>query len=546
MSKALKTPILIVGGGTGGFAAAWAVARLGGSCVVTEATDWLGGQLTSQAVPPDENRWIEGIDGVTSATGSYLHFRRELRRAFLQQPELSDVARNTININPGGCWVSRLGFAPALGYAVLQSLLAEYVAKGQVKVLYQHQPVSAVTAGDRVQAVVLKDLRSGAEVEIQAQYVLDATELGDLLPLTGAEYAIGAEHRSMYGELHGRMDREEPCDQQAITWCFAMEHRPGENHVIDKPAEYAFWKNYVPALDGGWPGKLFEWVVPDHKGGQRDLRMKPWPAEPDRDELELWRYRRIVDRSLYIPSSKQADVTLVNWVQNDYFQKPLLDVTPTEYEIALREAKAQSLCLFYWMQTEAPHHDDPQQRGYPGLKLRGDELGTSDGFAKGPYIREARRLQARTIITEGHVGLEQRQAEGKQTIGQPPWVMGECFADSVGIGHYSIDFHPSCAMCSGLYVPACPFRIPLGALVPVRLTNLLAAGKCLGVTHVTNGCYRLHPVEWNVGEAAGVLAQFCMTEKVSPTQVHEQSERLREYQKLLRSEGVTLTWPWEE
>ncbi len=542
----LKTPILIVGGGTGGFAAAWAIARLGGSCVVTEPTDWLGGQLTTQAVPPDENRWIEGIDGVSSATGSYLHFRREVRRLFLQHPQLTEAARNTININPGGCWVSRLGFAPVLGHQVLQSLLAEHVASGRVKVLYEHEPVAAVMQGDRVQAVVFRDLRNGAEVEIAAEYVLDATELGDVLPLAGAEYAIGAEHRSMYGELHGRTDREERLDQQAITWCLAMEHRPGENHVIDKPAEYEFWRNYVPMLDGGWPGRLFDWRVPDHKGGQRDLQMQPWPTEPDNDELELWRYRRVVDRSLFKSDARDGtDVCLVNWVQNDYFQKPVLDVSKSDYELAMREARAQSLCWFYWMQTQAPHHDDPQQQGYPGLKLRGNELGTRDGFAKAAYIREARRLIARTIITEGHVGLEQRQAEGKKPLGEPPWVAGECFADSVGIGHYSIDFHPSCALRSGLYVPACPFRIPMGALIPVRVKNLLAAGKCLGVTHVTNGCYRLHPVEWNVGEAAGVLAHFCVTKKMKPEQVHEQNECLSEYQKLLRSEGVTLTWPWE-
>jgi hypothetical protein len=32
-----------------------------------------------------------------------------------------------------------------------------------------------------------------------------------------------------------------------------------------------------------------------------------------------------------------------------------------------------------------------------------------------------------------------------------------------------------------------PFQIPLGALLPVRVDNLTAGGKCLGVTHITNG-----------------------------------------------------------
>ena len=51
----LSTDVLILGGGTGGVAAALAAAGLGKSVILTEETDWVGGQLTSQAVPPDEN-----------------------------------------------------------------------------------------------------------------------------------------------------------------------------------------------------------------------------------------------------------------------------------------------------------------------------------------------------------------------------------------------------------------------------------------------------------------------------------------------------------
>ena len=42
----------------------------------------------------------------------------------------------------------------------------------------------------------------------------------------------------------------------------------------------------------------------------------------------------------------------------------------------------------------------------------------------------------------------------------------------------------------------------MGALILVRIRNLLAAAKNIGTTHITNGCFRLHPVEWNTGEAA--------------------------------------------
>jgi hypothetical protein len=87
-----------------------------------------------------------------------------------------------------------------------------------------------------------------------------------------------------------------------------------------------------------------------------------------------------------------------------------------------------------------------------------------------------------------------------------------------------------------------PFQIPLGALVPVRVANLIAGGKNLGTTHITNGCYRLHPVEWNIGEAAGVLAAFAFEERVAPAKVHERPELLRRFQRRLLGEGVPLAW----
>jgi len=72
---------------------------------------------------------------------------------------------------------------------------------------------------------------------------------------------------------------------------------------------------------------------------------------------------------------------------------------------------------------------------------------------------------------------------------------------------------------------------------------LLPACKNLGVTHITNGCYRLHPVEWNIGEAAGLLAAFCVSQKKAPRQVRRDPELLRRFQQRLTDDGVPLSWP---
>ena len=97
-----------------------------------------------------------------------------------------------------------------------------------------------------------------------------------------------------------------------------------------------------------------------------------------------------------------------------------------------------------------------------------------------------------TTVTEDDVALA--------TAG--PKVRTRCH-DSVGVGSYRIDLHPSTGGDSYIDVGSVPFEIPLGALLPVRVRNLLPAAKNIGTTHITNGCHRLHPVEWSVGEVAG-------------------------------------------
>jgi hypothetical protein len=548
MARELSTPVLIVGGGTGGVAAALAIARRGGQCIMTEPTDWVGGQLTSQAVPTDENRWVEADQAVQGVTASYRSFRDRVRQWYRDHRPLTDLARSNPRLNPGNGWVSRLCCEPRVAHAVLQEMLAPYISSGTVQILLHHEPVSADVEGDRVRAVTFKSSASGASVTISAAFFLDATETGDLYPLAGVEYAVGAESQNDHGELHAPPGRADPADFQAISWCFALEHRPGESHVIDKPAKYDFWREYVPPFDYPWPGKFFSWTVSgadDHAA--REFKFLPWPQEPSEDELEMWRYRRINDRSLYRPEAQEQfpDVSLINWVQMDYFLRPIIDVKEEQKKLALDEARQQSLSLLYWLQTEAPRWDGTSGQGYPGLKLRGDELGTTDGFAKAPYIREARRLKARTVVTEAHVGTDQRRKEQRPLQHVKPWGMAEPFSDSVGIGHYRLDLHPSTGMRNSVYVQAAPFRIPMGALIPVRVRNVLAAGKGLGVTHVTNGCYRLHPVEWNIGECAGALAVHCLQQNRAPHAIQGNLERVRVFQKTLVSEGIPLAWPWE-
>ena len=522
--KTLETEILIVGGGLGGVAAALAALRLGRRVILTDDSDWLGGQLTSQAVPPDEHDWIEK----TGATDTYRWLREGIRIYYRRHYPLLPEAAADPYLNPGMGNVSPLCHEPRVAVAVIDALLARYRASEQLRVLLEHKPVAVETDGDTLRAVTLVHEPSGDEVVISATYIIDATELGDLLPLGGVEHVIGAESQAQTGEPHALPGEPDPLDQQAATWCFAFDYLPGEDHTIAKPEMYDFWREYQADF---WPARQLSWTA-SHPVTLEPYTQSLFSGPTDAKKApDYWHYRRIFYRKHYPEGLYPSDIVVANWVHIDYWLGALVGVTAEEQQRHLAEAKQLSLSMMYWMQTEAPRHDGGF--GYPGLRLRGDITGTRDGLAKRIYVRESRRIQAQFTVTENHVGVEARgDLKG-----------AERFADTVGIGSYRIDLHPSTAPRNYVDISNWPFQIPLGALLPVRVENLLAANKNIGSTHITNGCYRLHPVEWNIGEAAGALAAHCLSQRQTPHQVRNDASNLEAFQNVLSRLGVPLHWP---
>ncbi|HEY3837680.1 MAG TPA: FAD-dependent oxidoreductase [Bryobacteraceae bacterium] len=532
-AKEFDCDVAVIGGGVGGFAAALAALRNGMRVVLTEETDWIGGQITAQAVPPDEHRWIESF----GCTASYRAWRNAVRAYYRDHYPLTEAARERTDLNPGNGSVSRLTHEFGVSVAVLEAMLAPYAGSGQLILLREHVPTSATTSGDRVTSVSVRDLKSGRDRVITARYFLDATELGDLLPMVKAEYVTGAESQSQTGEMHAPSEAQ-PANSQSFTYCFAMEHRHGEDHTIDRPPAYAEWRAYVPKLTPGWTGTLFSWTTCD------PISLKPRQAyfdpEPDgkRQGLNLWIYRRIADRANFRPGFYSSDITLVNWPQNDFWLGDLITSTPDQAAALLKRAKQLSLSFLYWMQTEAPRPDGGA--GFKGLRLRKDLVGTEDGLAKTAYIRESRRIQAEFTVLEEHVGTDMRM---KKTGVSREEIRAQSFTDSVGVGSYRIDLHPSAGGTNYIDVSSLPFQIPLGALLPKRIENLLPACKNIGTTHITNGCYRLHPVEWNIGEAAGALAAHAINTKQSPRAIRASTKSLTGLQAKLRGQGFELEWP---
>jgi hypothetical protein len=525
-ARELKADVAVIGGSLGGVAAALAACRMGRTVVLTEECAWIGGQCTTQGIPLDEHPWAEEF----GRTRSYADFRRRAREYYRRNFPLTDAARADPHLNPGAGWVSKLCFEPRVALAVLHEMLAPHVAAGRLQIFTHHQPIAAHMSGDRMAAVTVRDTREGRERTVTAPYIIDGTELGDLLELGRVEHVIGAEAQEETGEPLAPAVAD-PRDQMVFTHVFALDHLPGEDHTIERPRDYDFWRNARDSRGANKP----KFAIPDLFGAKQDHAGRP--VVPSRYRTSTWNFRRMLCRDNFEPGAFASDVTVAIWHANEYHKGVLCGVSPEEKKQHLEAARQLSLSTIHWLQTEAP---DPAtgRTGYPGLRPRGDFFGTDDGLAQAPYIREARRIRAEFTVLEQHFRTDVRGNENGPVK----------YKDSVGLSGYRIDIHKPVApgqasITEVMHGKHWLQQIPLGALLPVRVENLLPACKNLGVTHVTNGAFRVHPTEWNIGEAAGALAAFCVARRFAPRQVRNTPALLADFQAEIVRQGFELDWP---
>lgn len=496
--------IIVAGASIGGVMAALRAAQAGARILLLSEYSWLGGQFTSQAVPADEHAWIEQ----GGASPSYRRFREALRAHYRAQPDFLDRSTLTEGCNPGDGWVSRICVEPAVAAQAFEELLRPQVEAHRLRIVRGVQLLSAQAHEGNISHLRVR-FPDGSACNCRASVFVDGTDTGELIALAGLAYRVGKEARSEHGEPDAP-ERADPLDQQPITHVFALRWCDQPKAVVEAPPQYAFWCQQVVLHYGHG---LFSESLPGLGG--RSSRV---PLVAQGSELDWWRYRRIVSSAQWrVP---RAEVTLVNWAQNDHARHPLID-GPLSAAQVLADAREQSRALLHWLQTEAPRPDGGC--GWPEWQLAPDLLGTADGFAMQAYVRESRRIVARDT-------LSQRQ------LMQDPVER----ADSVGIGWYNLDIHPTCISGLGCNAPVRPFEIPLGCFIPQAGGNLVPACKNIGVTHLANACTRVHPVEWLVGEVAGLLAVMRLRQGWPETPAQRDALRRQ-----LTEIGVPLHWPPE-
>jgi len=123
-------------------------------------------------------------------------------------------------------------------------------------------------------------------------------------------------------------------------------------------------------------------------------------------------------------------------------------------------------------------------------------------FAAVPCIRETRRITCDTTITADDTHSGRR------------------FDDGLFLVSYHVDIHKRAANEPSIqYKAVSPYHIPLGALLPRGLENIMVVGRCIGGEHESLASYRVIANCFAMGEAASITARLAIDGKCPPRAV---------------------------
>ncbi|MCW3099234.1 MAG: hypothetical protein JWL77_4852 [Chthonomonadaceae bacterium] len=496
----MQYDIVVVGGSLGGAAAAWSAAQQGASVCLIEATGRLGGRFDSQdLVQIEEDSGGEMVGGSLS----YRVFRDAVKSYYNNADRLFAEAvlqrRNPASRDCPDC---------ARESPVEHQILSQFLAAHPNVDIRLHTRVSHVeTHGDTIVSLTAVD--PIGSTRCLAAYFLDATDLDDPLSRCGHEGIYRVPATECIGDMWESLaphDTHRPAIQRD-AWSAAPESRPDEE---SPPA--AMWADWDPL------NQELEYMT-----GAGRTAFEPngdsWSTGSDQEDTDGADVIFSADRDACHRCRFRSPAT------TEPTGEPVRDAAVRS---RVRQAPPNAL---HPRETGFPAGNDVTWRNEAETKRRADLCPTPDGASNPTFRRQARRNRARRtgVPTEEEAG-----ASGTR--------VGRC-EDACGIGwHADIDMHSRNGGLPKRFSPAKPFQIPLSALVPVRLKNLLPACKNLGATHLTAHTLRLRSNQWKIGEAAGALAAYCIAAHLAPTAVASVPDVRKDFQHLLLALGIPLFW----
>jgi len=575
----IHTDLLIVGGTESGWAAAIQAARMGlKSITVVHDGPWLGGQYTEQGlVCVDESKGLGKI-----GWGPDWHPMKRSFHRFGLFKELMDriEAFNTGKYGspmPGRPMHGPSTFRPAEAEAIFREMLRPYIASGQVTLKRNHMPVAALKTGSRVTGMTFRSDR-GEALEVKAALTIDASDWGDVVQLSGAEFEVGPDPKSRYGELHAPeaedVSLNPPNEMNPITWTLIVEEGKTDTPV-PAPPHYDERRYWGATRFGKAEAAKLKWESKVHASN-----MTPWPPKGRESARQgtLLSMRRIVEgttstdgiTSALICYSNGQDYPLerlprhvcdaLEATERGASMKNLALMSREQRQIVFEDCKAHSLGLLHHLQTTVHDRASDRKNSLRHYHLS-TEFGTPDHLPMKPYIRESLRLKALYMMREQDSLMEDENPKtAKETFAK------FMYPDGVFTWQFHYDFHDTGRTYLKAEGDSGPWThygkpgrdihhlsergaFPLRSLVPVKMDGLIGAQGNVGFSSIVSSAVRLHDHRVHIGQAAGALAVTALKHHAQPRALAWNRAALEEIQHALcgGTEGVPmLLWPWRD
>ena len=472
--------VVVIGGTASGVACAVRAAREGCSVLLVQHNRHIGGMLANGLM-----QWDALYGGHRAAIFTELlrNIEKDGIARFGKDSKSHQIIKYTHEHYPIG-WVE-----PHVMERECHRLVA---AEKNISLLLSRHPVKAARDGS-----VLKSITLNSGETVKADIFVDATYEGDLLPLAKVAYRVGREARAEYGEPHAG---------KVFT---NIAHGPAEN-VKAQGLNIRSYGSHQGSIDPTSPFTA--------DGNSQAYNFRFCVTKDPANRVMLTAPPAGYDREEYVNFDRKGIATNggPNW--KSHMNSPILpgenaaypEASWAEREKIIARHRDFGLGLIWFLQNDESMRSKWAQFREWGLSK--DEFADNDHIPYEMYVREARRLVGRHVITE-HDGMLAKD-----------YARAPVHADSIAVTDWYMDSH-SCTTDSRpgfhydgkliLTEESRPMQVPYRAMLPRDVENLLVP-VCLSSTHIAWGALRLEPVWMQTGEAAGWAAALSKKHHTMP------------------------------
>lgn len=403
---------------------------------------------------------------------------------------------------------------------VAEQVYKDYVAEGNIPVLYGHRIIDADKEGTDITSIRVESVEKGVcDKLINAKMFIDCTYEGDLMAHAEVSYTVGREDSSVYGEswngahesyYHQFPDGVDPYvekgnPESGLLWGISPEGtmpEPGKGDDMVQAYNFRICVTYDKDNQVPFP-------KPDnYDPSMYELLIRTIEAQPDAPISEYFIISRMPNNKTDINNRGAFSTDMIgmnhNYPEASYEEREAIIQAHKDYTLGL---------LWFWTHDERiPEY---LQKEITCMGLPKDEYVEYDHWTPQLYIREARRMIGEYVATQADCELKTSPE------------------DYVGWAAYGMDSHN----CQRVVVERdgkkmvknegdveigvkAPYPISYRSITPKReeCTNLLVP-VCVSASHIAFGSIRMEPVFMLLGQSAAKAASLAIDAGVKVQEV---------------------------